>query len=224
MQQETLRVRKRDVSGTRPARRMRREGLVPAVVYGRGLETTSLTVGSRDLYAVLHTEAGLNALIELEVDEGQTVLTVAREIQRDAIRGDLTHVDFIKVSLDVEIEAEVLLDFVGTPIGVREDEGFVETIEATVLISALPTQIPTSIEANIEDLGIGDTLRVADLPAVEGVTYLVDADRPLASVILPSVIEEEEEEIPDELLEGEELPEGEEGAPADAAPEETTEA
>ena len=126
MQQETLRVRKRDVSGTRPARRMRREGLVPAVVYGRDLETTSLTVGSRDLYAVLHTEAGLNALIELEVDEGQTVLTVAREIQRDAIRGDLTHVDFIKVSLDVEIEAEVLLDFVGTPIGVREDEGFVE--------------------------------------------------------------------------------------------------
>lgn len=210
MEQETLRAQTRSVAGSRPARRIRREGRVPAVVYGRDLDTVAVSVDGRDLYGVLHTEAGLNALINLEVEGRDTVLSVAREIQRDPVRGDITHLDFIKVSLDVEIEAEVSIEYVGVPVGVREQGGFVETIAATVMLEALPTAIPTVIEVDIGALDIGDTLKVADLPEIEGVTYLVDADQPLVTVLLPAaeVAEEvEEEELVGELEEGEEVEE-----------------
>lgn len=216
MEQVSLRAEPRTDAGSRPARRLRRDGLIPAVVYGRGIDTLPVTVSSRDLYSVLHTEAGLNALINVEVDGGDTILTVAREIQRHPVRGDITHLDFIQVALDRAIEAEVGVDYVGVPLGVREDGGFVETIAGSVLVSALPTEIPSGIEVDIEALGIGDTLKVSDLPAIAGVEYLDDPDRPLVTVLLPRVEEEPEAEaLEGELLEGE-IPEGEEGEAEEA--------
>lgn len=228
MQQETLRATKREEKGSRPARRMRREGRVPAVVYGSNLDTLSISVDRVELYATLRTEAGLNALINVVVDDDQ-VLAVAREIQRDPVRGDITHLDLIEVSLDIEIEAEVQIVYVGTPVGVREEDGFVEAIETTVAIMALPTAIPSSIEVDINGMGIYDTLKVADLPVIEGVTYTTDPDRPLVTV-LPPTAEEEPEPV---LVEGEELleegdvpegAEGEEGAGEEAAASEDAEA
>jgi large subunit ribosomal protein L25 len=216
MQQETLEARPRTELGTRPSKRSRRAGRVPAVVYGRGLQAMAVTVERKQLYTVLHTEAGLNALINVEVDGGDTVLAVAREIQRHPVLGDITHLDFIKVSLDETITAEVALEYTGTPAGVKEDGGFVEAIENTVAIEALPTAIPNSIELDISELGINDTLRVSDLPELDGVTYIDEPDRPLVTVLPPRV----EEEAP--VLEGEELLEGEE-VPAEEAPEEAAE-
>jgi len=208
MQQETLRALKRTESGSRPARRLRRDGQIPAVVYGAGIDTQEITLDGRSLLGVLNTEAGLNALINVEVDGGNDVLAVAREVQRDPVRGDITHLDFIKVSLDIEIDAEVGLEFTGTPLGVKEEGGFVETIENSVMISALPTAIPTSIEVDISELGIGDSLKVSNLPELDGVVYITELDRPLVTVLLPSVVEEE---VPEDLLEGEEGEEGVEG-------------
>lgn len=198
MDQETLQVTPRDYGGSRPSRRLRREGRIPAVVYGRDVASTPIEVNRRDLFAVLHTDAGLNALINVEIQGGDTVLAVAREIQRDPVRGDITHLDFIKVSLDTEIEAEVSLHFVGVPAGVKDDGGIVETLETVVPIRALPTQIPTSIEADISQLGIGDTLKASDLPRMEGVAYLLDEDQPLLVVSLPAA--EVEEAVEEELL------------------------
>ncbi len=193
MEQVTLRAERRTEAGSRPARRMRREGKVPAIVYGRGLEPFPVALSGRDLYAALHTEAGLNAILSVEVD-GDSVLAVAREIQRHPVRGDITHLDLIKVSLDVAIEAEVGLEFIGTPLGVREG-GIVETIENSVAIVALPTAIPSSIPLDISELQVGDTLRIADLPAIDGVTYVDDEDRPLVTVVVPRLVEEEVEEV-----------------------------
>lgn len=210
MDEVSLRAEPRTDTGTRPARRLRRDGRVPAVVYGRGLTARPVTVAARDLFSALHTEAGLNALINVEIEGGDTVLTVAREIQRHPVRGDITHVDLIKVALDVAIEADVGIEYVGVPVGVRDEGGFVETIAATVTISALPTQIPSGIQIDIEDLGIGDSLSVSDLPEIEGVEYLDDPDRPLVTVLLPRLEEEEPEEVEDEFAEGEEGEEGEE--------------
>jgi large subunit ribosomal protein L25 len=226
MEQETLVAQKRTTSGSRPARRMRRDGRVPAVVYGSDLETVSISVDSRELGATLHTEAGLNALINVVVEGGGEVLAVAREIQRDPVRGDITHLDLIQVSLDIEIEAEVTIEYVGVPAGVREEGGFVEAIETSVVLLALPTAIPASIEVDITELGIGDSLKVEDLPVIEGVTYTTDEDRPLVTVLLPSI----EEEPEPELLEGElleevaegEVVEGEEGEEAAVAAAEET--
>lgn len=211
MDQLTLSAKQRSESGSRPARRMRREGLVPAVVYGRDVDTIPVAVSGRELYRVLHTEAGGNAILTVEVDNGDSVLAVAREIQRDPVRGDITHLDLIKVFLDEAIQAEVLIEFLGTPAGVRDDEGIVETIATSVLIEALPTAIPASVPLDISALGIGDSLKLADLPAVEGVTYLEEPDRPLVTVLAPRLIEEVV--VDEELEEGEE---GEEGEDAEA--------
>ena len=212
MDQVNLRAEPRTETGTRPARRLRREGRIPAVVYGRGVSTVAVTVSARDLFSVLRTEAGLNALINVEVDGGDTVLAVAREIQRHPARGDITHLDFIKVALDEAIQADVGVEFLGMPIGVRDEDGFVETIAASVAVSALPTEIPAGIQMEIGHLGIGDSLKVSDLPVIKGVEYLDDPDRPLVTVLLPRIEEEpEEEEIEGELIEGEEGEEGEEG-------------
>lgn len=229
MQQETLRATRRDEQGSRPARRMRRDGRIPAVVYGSNLDTLSISVDRRDLYATLRTEAGLNALINVVVDDGDEVLAVAREIQRDPVRGDITHLDLIEVSLDTEIEAEVQIDYVGTPLGVREEDGFVEAIETTVAIRALPTAIPSSVEVDINEMGIYDTLKVADLPVIEGVSYTTDPDRPLVTVLPPAAEEEPEPVLleGEELLEEGEVPEGEEAEEAEdgeAAPSDEAEA
>jgi large subunit ribosomal protein L25 len=217
MDQVTLSAERRVEKGSRPARRMRRKGLVPAVVYGRGIDVIEVSVSSRELYRALHTEAGANALIDVQVEGGESVLAVAREIQRHPVRNEITHLDLIKVSLDVAIQAEVAIEYVGTPVGVTDDAGIVDTIENTVMIEALPTAIPSSIPLDISELSIGDSLKIEDLPVVEGVTYVDDPDRPLVTVAAPR-IEEEPVALEGEegLLEGE----GEEGEEGEAGADE----
>jgi large subunit ribosomal protein L25 len=214
MEQVTLRATRRSEAGTRPARRLRRDGFVPAVVYGRGIAPLPVVIDGHDLFVVLHTEAGANAVIRVEVEGGESMLTVAREVQRHPVRGDITHLDLIKVSLDVAIQAEVHLVFEGTPDPVKNEGAFVETIASSVLIEALPTQVPSNIEVDIAALTIGDTLKVADLPTLDGVTYLDDLDKPLLTVLLPRAEEPEAGEAE----------EGEEGAAVEAGAETAAEA
>jgi large subunit ribosomal protein L25 len=211
MEQLTLRAAERTESGSRPARRLRRAGRVPANIYGRGMNAQAVTVDRKELYTVLHTEAGLNALINVEIEGADALLTVAREIQRHPVRGEISHLDFIRVALDEAIEADVSLEPQGIPVGVYQDGGFVEAIATMVNISALPMAIPTSIEYDISEMHIGDTMKVSDLPAIEGVEYLDDPDRPVLSVLAPRV-EEEPEALEGEELEGELAEAGEEGA------------
>jgi large subunit ribosomal protein L25 len=181
-------------------------------VYGSDIDTIAIHVSERDLYTVLHTEAGMNAIIEVDV-EGESVLTVAREIYRHPVKGDIEHLDFIQVSLDTEIEAEVAIDFLGIPFGVTEEGGIVQTIQPSITISALPNAIPSSIELDISAMDLHDTLTVADLPQIDGVTYVTEADYAVVTVSLPAaeIVEEPELEEGEEGLEGEEAAEGEEG-------------
>lgn len=208
MQQETLHASKRVNSGTRASKRLRRDGRVPGVVYGTSIESQPVHVSERDLYVVLHTDAGLNAIIELDVD-GSPILTVAREVQRHPVRGDISHLDFIEVRMDTEIHAEIGVEYVGTPIGVSEAGGIVETLDASVMISALPGSIPSSVAVEIGHLGIGDTLKISDLPRIEGVTYLAEEDHPLLTVVIPAAIIEPADELEEGELEEGELEEGE---------------
>ncbi len=220
MAQSKLKASNRTDFGSAVSRRLRRAGQVPATVYGQGAEAASVSVDARDLYGVLHTEAGLNAVISLDLD-GSEVTTLAREIQRDPVRGDIIHLDFIRISLTETVTAEVSVEYEGVPVGVRDDGGIVETIRATVNIEALATDIPPSITIDINDLTIGDVLRVSDLPRLEGVTYLDDEEAGLVTVSVPAAVISEAVED-EELLEGEEgeeVEEGEEGAaePAEEA-------
>jgi large subunit ribosomal protein L25 len=185
MEQVTLRGETGRRHGSRSARRLRRENRVPAVVYGRGLEPRSVAVDRHDLYVALHTEAGLNALINLQV-EGDEYLTVAREVQRHPVRGDITHLDFIRISLDENIEAEVPVEFTGIPVGVREQKGIVETVHASVVVSCLPTAIPSHITLDITGLRVGESSRVADLPEIPGVAYVTDPGQTLVICAIPA--------------------------------------
>ena len=202
MEQVTFRGEIGRVHGSRSSRRLRRDGRVPAIVYGHGLEARSVAVDRRDLLAALHTEAGLNALISLQV-EGDEYLTVAREVQRHPVRGDITHLDFIRISLDENIEAEVPVEFTGIPVGVREAKGIVETVHASVIVSCLPTAIPSHITIDISELHIGESARVADLPELPGVTYVTDPGQLLVMCAIPAAAQVEA--VPTAVAEGEEV-------------------
>lgn len=194
--------------GSRPASRLRRAGKVPAVVYGLGTDTKAVTVPARELGNIL--AHGTNTLITLKVD-GDDALTLARQVQRNPTRGDLMHVDFIRVRTDVAVAAEVGLHLTGEPEGVKSG-GIVEQLIFTLPIEANPQDIPGSIEHDISALEIGDQVRVEELAIPAGVVVTVEPDALVAQVIAPRVVEEE---VP-EGEEGEEGVEGEEGAEATA--------
>jgi len=216
MEQVSLRARTGRVPGTRASRRLRREGQVPAVVYGHEMEPINVAVDARELNAALTTEAGLNALINLEID-GQAVLTMARVVERHPYRSEYRHVDFQKVSLTETVTTEVPLHFEGEPIGVREG-GVLSPARTTVMIEAVVTQIPGHIEVDINELELGGVLRIADLPQIEGVTYHEDPEEVIVSVTAPAA--EEPEEVP----EGEEEEAAAPAAPAEEAAPEAEEA
>lgn len=209
----SLKARTRTDSGKGVARKARAEGYVPGVLYGVDVaKTTPLLIEAREMQRALSTEAGLNVLVNLEVD-GSTHFTMLREVQRDILRGDVLHVDFFAIDRDTKIEANVPVHLVGEARGVKEG-GVVEHHLWELHIKALPTAVPNSIDADITELGIDDHLTVSQIPLPEGVEVLDDPDRFVVSVVEPQIIELPEEMEPaegEELEEGE-VPEGEEAA------------
>lgn len=217
MSEVSLHARSGRTTGSRESRRIRRQGLVPAVVYGPEVDPVPLVVDAHDLHTALHTEAGANAIIRLEIEGGDTITTMARAIEKHPFRNQYRHVDFITVDLSKTVHAEVAIHFEGTPAGVEEG-GVFSPQRTSVRIEVLPTEIPSFIELDISAVEIGGSLRIEDLPAIEGVAYLEDPNAVVMSVTVPAAeIEEpepEEEELEGELLEGEEAAEGEEAEEA----------
>lgn len=201
MPEITLHARAGRPTGSRSSRRVRKEGSVPAIVYGKGTEPIAVAVDGHDLHLALHTEAGANALINLDIEGGATLLTMARVIERHPFRSEYRHIDFVTVSLDEVVSAEVPIHFEGTPIGVK-DGGVFSPARTHVVIEALATAIPSSIVLDVSEVEIGGALRIADLPEVEGVTYSEDPEAVVMSVTLQAV--EVVEEPEGEEVEGEE--------------------
>jgi large subunit ribosomal protein L25 len=210
----TLATEPRRELGSRPAGRLRREGKVPAVVYGLGADTVSVTVPSRELQHILAGESGANTLITLDVD-GESVLTLARQIHRHPTRGELVHVDFIRIRRDVAVSAEIPVHLLGEATGVR-DGGLLEQLLFQLTVEAMPGNIPVSIEIDVSDLAIGDQLRVEDIPLPAGVETQAEADFVVAQVAAPRVVTEAEEGEEGEAAEGE-AAEGGEAPAADAS-------
>jgi large subunit ribosomal protein L25 len=209
-----LKAESREQVGKGAARKIRVTGKVPAVLYGPDLEPMRLTVDSRQLWHALHTDAGTNVLINLQVD-GDSFLTMPREVQQDIVRGTLLHVDFLRIRKDVAIQVEVPVHLTGESVGVKEG-GVVEHHLWELRVECLPTQVPESIEADISQLNIGDSLHVSDLRVPQHVTVLTPEEETLVSVVPPPVLEVPEEAVEEEAeaAEGEEgeAAEGEEGA------------
>ncbi|HEX9824762.1 MAG TPA: 50S ribosomal protein L25 [Actinomycetota bacterium] len=210
-----LKAEPRAEMGKGPARRARAAGRVPAVLYGPEMETLQLSVDARELWHALHTDAGTNVLIDLQLD-GEEYLSMPREVQRDILRGTLLHVDLVRIRRDVAIQVNVPIHPVGESAGVKEG-GVLEHHLWELHIEVLPTNVPESIEIDISELQIGDSLRVESAIIPGGVTVLTPAEETILAVVPPPVLELPEEEVAEgEVAEGEEAAEGEgEAAPAE---------
>jgi large subunit ribosomal protein L25 len=214
-------VAQRERLGSAESRRLRKEGLIPGVLYGRGGEPVSICIAERELRRALTGAAGLHSILDVEVDgKGETHASILKEYQVDPVRGGVTHVDLQEVRLDKPISASVSVVLLGgddAP-GVREG-GVLSQPLREVTVEALPLEMPEHIDLDVSGMEIGGTLRISDLTAPEGATLLDDPEMVVATVTAPTkVVEPEptEEELAAMEAEGEGV-EGEEGAEGEAA-------
>ena len=170
-------------TGTRPSRRLRREGLIPGVVYGEGKDATVLSVDRKELRRALSTDAGQNALISLTVD-GTTYLTVVKELQRHPVRREVTHVDFLTVDPDAAIEVEVPIHLVGEAKEVSQHGGITEQRLMALKVLVKPGAIPDGIDADITDLTLTTTITAADLVLPAGVELVTDPEQTVVTAEL----------------------------------------
>ena len=184
----------RENSGSAQSRRSRGEGNIPAVVYGLGMEPVSVEIDAREFTNALKTEAGSNVIFNLEIGK-ENYTALAREIQKHVYRNEFLHVDFIQVDLSQTVDADVQVNFTGIPMGVKEEGGVIQTVNSTITITALPTNIPTSLDLDISGLNVGDNLAAADVDLPEGVELANDEDDSiLITITIPRAAVEEEEE------------------------------
>ena len=160
------------------------------MIYGHGADPVSVAVDGRALRSALTTDAGLNALLDLQVD-GNSHLTVARDIQRDPVRGTVIHVDFQIVRRDEIIAAEVPVNLVGDALELHRADGVVDHQLVTLTVHATPGRIPNDVEIDISALDVGDTIRVGDIRLPDGVTTDVDPEAPVVVGQPPQVSEED---------------------------------
>jgi large subunit ribosomal protein L25 len=209
----TLKAAPRAEFGSRASRRMRRDGVVPGVVYSGGAEAKPFQVSERDVRSVLQEGA---ALFDLEIDGSKAVPVVIKEQQHHPVRGSLQHLDLMQVNLKEEIQAEVAIELEGVEAapGVRGG-GVLEHVTREVTVEALPAEIPDNICVDVSAMEINDTLSLAAVAAPDGVKFVADEPEEITIVtVSPPRVEEVAPEVEEEA---ELVGEGEEGAEGEAA-------
>jgi large subunit ribosomal protein L25 len=212
-----LQVQQREARGSAATRRLRREGLIPGVLYGRGKPPHPFCVPERELRKALTGPAGLHAILDVVLDGQKTThASILKDYQADIITGRLAHIDLQEVRLDQPIQAQVVIELVGEAQGSVEG-GVLSQVSREINVEALPLEVPERIEVDVTAMQMGDTLRLSEVAVPEGVTFLDDPEETvIATVTVPTQIvepEPEEEELEEgeegvELAEGEEAPEG----------------
>jgi large subunit ribosomal protein L25 len=205
----TLKAAPRADFGSRASRRMRRDGVVPGVVYSGGSEAEPFQVSERDVRSITGEGA---ALFDLEIDGGKAIPVVIKEEQLHPVRGSLQHIDLQQVRLDEKIQAEVALELEGadTAPGVKGG-GVLEHVTREITVEALPTDIPDNIVVDVSAMEINDTLQLSVVTAPDGVTFVADDPEEVTIVTLsPPRVEEVAPEVEEEAeLVGEGEAEGE---------------
>jgi large subunit ribosomal protein L25 len=214
----SLTVQPREIEGSRANRRLRRTGRIPAVIYGGEGDSVAVSVDARELRHALH---GAGAVLELALD-GERQTAMLKDAQTDPVRGDVWHVDFLRVRMDVAIQTTVTLELTGADDSPGTTEGGVlEQQTREVNIEALPGDVPEVIEHDVSGLELNATLHLSDVSAPEGVTLLDDPETVIASITLPRLeVEEPGVETETEVVgEGEGEAFAGEGAAAEGQPE-----
>ncbi|MFQ5607417.1 MAG: 50S ribosomal protein L25 [Candidatus Zixiibacteriota bacterium] len=213
MRETTLAVATRDDKGKNHARRIRREGRVPAALYGPERDPRSVSLSLADLERVIRESRGGNVMLDLDIDgsgpSGEKSLI--RTIQRDPVNGEILHVDLHQISMTRPINLTIPVSLNGIPEGVKTHGGVMQQIVREIEISCLPTEIPEGLELDVTELGIHDSLHVSDV-SIPNATILFDPKRTIVTVVPPTVSAEPAAEEEAELEEG---AEGEAAAPAE---------
>jgi large subunit ribosomal protein L25 len=194
----TVEAEPREDFGKNAARRMRRTGRVPGVVYGGGGPVIPLTVDPDGIRRILHSGSGHNAIFTLEIRGKAPARVMIRDWQSEPIHGDLLHVDLVRIALDAKLKLKVPIHVTGEPEGVKVQGGIFEFVLRELEVECLPDNIPEAITVDVTPLTIGHNLRVADLPVGPKVKVLTDANRVVAHVV---ALKAEEEEKPAEVAE-----------------------
>ena len=201
-------VKTREQLGSRETRRLRRQGIIPGVLYGSG-DPVAVSIEERELRRALTGAAGLHSILDVEIDgTGKAHASILKEYQVDKVRGGVTHVDLQEVRLDRAITASVSVHLIGgeNAPGVKEG-GVLSQPLREIQVEALPLEVPEHIDLDVSHMMTGDTLRIGDIVVQEGVTFLDDPETVVATVTAPTR-EIEPEEVPAEEGEGEEGAEG----------------
>jgi large subunit ribosomal protein L25 len=190
----TVRASKRDGRGKNDSRRVRRDGLVPITIYGGEGETVAAAASLRELAAILRSEAGHNTIFTVDVEGVGASEVMFYDRQVDPVRGRLLHADLKRLVLGQKIEVTVPLHLVGEPIGVREQDGFLEQLVRDIEIRCQPRNIPDAINIDVSNLGVHEVLHISDIPADENIEILAAPDIVVATV---GVVREEPVEAPE---------------------------
>jgi large subunit ribosomal protein L25 len=187
----TIKAEKRDVFGKNAARRLRREGKVPAVLYGEGSASFPLTLVKKDVFAILKSETGENTIFKVEFDS-RLQDAMFKDLQVEPSSDELIHADLIQISMDKEIRIAVPFLLQGDPVGVKTEGGFVDFMTREVDIECLPKNIPENIKVDVSSLHLHQSLKVSDIAAPPGVKFMTD---PSTLVVVISVPHKEEEVV-----------------------------
>jgi large subunit ribosomal protein L25 len=189
MEMRELTIRKREGLGKGPARRLRRAGQVPAILYG-GASPVNVAVDPLDIFRIIHGREGSTQLLKVTLEGTPgTKMAIIRDMQMDPVSEDLVHVDLQEVAMDKAIQVSVAVHHVGDAIGVRETFGILEMILREVQVACLPSAIPEFLEVDVSNLAIGDVFTVKDLQAPAGVRILNDPNQAVVTVAPPAAEE-----------------------------------
>lgn len=212
MQEVVLSLELGRATGSAPSRRLRARGKVPATVYGLGHDAVNASVGYRDLRGVLSTEAGLNVVLNLEFGE-ERQLALVKELQRHPLRGEVTHVDFLRVNPDSDVAVDVPIRLTGEATAVLEMNGIVDQSIAALRVLAKPHSIPNDLTLDVSDLTVGTSRTVGDIELPPGVTALIDESMSVVSGIitrraLEDATDEDGQEVDEDAEDAEDAEEG----------------
>ena len=228
MPELVVEVQERNNPGKNESRRLRRDALVPAIVYGGKKEPRTIAVDPKSLLNILHSESGANTIFQLNLQgTDQRRHVMIKEYQVDPVKGNLLHVDLIRIQMDEVIEVMVPIRIVGDAVGVKVDAGILDHVNREVRIESLPANIPEHIDIDVQALKIGDSMRVSDIPKSERFKMLSDPEQILVVISPPTKDEAEvpaaEEPAAAEAAEPEVIKKGKAASESEEGKEETDE-
>jgi large subunit ribosomal protein L25 len=223
IENNVLEAQPRTPGNKNDARRVRRDGKVPAVLYGAGKQAVPLSVDPRQVTRILHSETGHNTIFELSLKDGERTKAMIVDWQYEPVRGALLHLDLKRIAMDQKLKVRVPIMLKGEAAGVKQQGGILEQVQREVEVECLPQDIPSHIDADVTELVFGKVLRVSDLPHGEKLRFLTDANQTVAHIIsvkeevapTPEAVAAEAAAAPAEpevIKKGKQEVEGEEGA------------